>query len=114
MVDKNLNPHVLEVNLSPSLSADSKMDFSIKSELVKDIFNLVGIQKPQGRSISPTPYTRSKQLKPIGKLKNLKIPSGKKSCDTIQMKLEKTIKWSSKQNDNWLMNKIGSQLSEKI
>ena len=42
MIDANLNPWLLEVNLSPSLSCDSPLDQKIKSELLADLFNLAG------------------------------------------------------------------------
>jgi len=45
MVDDNLAPWILEVNLSPSLSADSPLDMNIKSGLVSDMFNLIGVKK---------------------------------------------------------------------
>lgn len=45
MVDDNLSPWILEVNLSPSLSADSPLDMNIKSGLVSDMFNLIGVKK---------------------------------------------------------------------
>jgi Tubulin-tyrosine ligase family len=43
LLDKNLKPWLLEVNLSPSLACDSVLDSKIKSELIADLFNLVGI-----------------------------------------------------------------------
>ena len=43
LIDNELKPWIMEVNLSPSLSTDSKLDFKIKSNLVKDILNLAGI-----------------------------------------------------------------------
>ena len=43
MIDDKLNPWLLEVNLSPSLSCDSPLDQKIKSELVSDLFNMAGI-----------------------------------------------------------------------
>jgi len=43
--DSDLKPWLLEINLSPSLSSDSPMDFTIKSNLVADALNLVGIHK---------------------------------------------------------------------
>lgn len=42
LVDENLRPWLLEVNLSPSLACDSPLDLKIKSHLVSDMFNLVG------------------------------------------------------------------------
>lgn len=38
-------PWLMEVNLSPSLATDSPLDVKIKSNLMVDTFNLVGIKK---------------------------------------------------------------------
>ena len=46
MLDSDLNPWLLEVNLAPSLSADAPLDFQIKANLTVDMFNLVGIKRP--------------------------------------------------------------------
>ena len=43
LIDANLKPWLLEVNLSPSLATDSPLDFHIKSNLIIDTLNLVGI-----------------------------------------------------------------------
>lgn len=43
LIDENLKPWLLEVNLAPSLSCGSDLDLEIKSNLIKDLFNLVGI-----------------------------------------------------------------------
>ena len=43
LIDSNFKPWLLEVNLSPSLATDSPLDFHIKSNLITDTFNLVGI-----------------------------------------------------------------------
>lgn len=45
LLDQQLNPWILEVNLSPSLAADSPIDRDIKTNLITDMFNLVGIRK---------------------------------------------------------------------
>ena len=42
LVDSNLNPWLLEVNLSPSLACDSLLDQQIKAPLISDLFNLAG------------------------------------------------------------------------
>ncbi|EDV23631.1 uncharacterized protein TRIADDRAFT_27246, partial [Trichoplax adhaerens] len=42
LVDEDLRPWVLEVNLSPSLACDTPMDFKIKSSLICDTFNIIG------------------------------------------------------------------------
>ena len=62
LIDKNLNPFVLEVNLSPSLSADSQLDFNIKSNLIHDALNLVGIKYQQSKDKSPIKH---KKLVPL-------------------------------------------------
>jgi tubulin polyglutamylase TTLL5 len=43
LIDDNLSPWLLEVNLSPSLNTDSDLDLKVKSNLISDLFNLVGI-----------------------------------------------------------------------
>jgi Tubulin-tyrosine ligase family len=45
LVDSDLKPWLLEVNLSPSLATDSPLDLTIKSTLMSDVFNLVGIKR---------------------------------------------------------------------
>ena len=44
LIDEKFKPWLLEVNLSPSLSTDTPLDFKIKSGLLSDLFNLVGFQ----------------------------------------------------------------------
>ena len=41
MIDSDLKPWLVEVNLSPSLSCDSPLDMTIKANLVTDTFNMV-------------------------------------------------------------------------
>lgn len=45
LLDSYFKPHVLEVNFSPSLSADSPLDYHIKSNLLVDTLNLVGLKR---------------------------------------------------------------------
>ena len=45
LIDNNLKPWLLEVNLSPSLACDSPLDMSIKSTLLCDAFNIAGIKR---------------------------------------------------------------------
>ncbi|VDN11725.1 unnamed protein product [Dibothriocephalus latus] len=44
IVDENLRPWLLEVNLSPSLACDTPLDFKIKSSMIADLLTLAGIQ----------------------------------------------------------------------
>jgi hypothetical protein len=45
LIDSDLKPWLLEVNLSPSLATDSPLDHTIKSTLLTDAFNLVGVKR---------------------------------------------------------------------
>ncbi|KAI9201853.1 tubulin-tyrosine ligase family-domain-containing protein [Polychytrium aggregatum] len=44
LLDMNLRPWLMEVNISPSLKASCPLDEDIKSRLVQDLFNLVGFR----------------------------------------------------------------------
>jgi tubulin polyglutamylase TTLL5 len=44
ILDSNLKPWLLEVNLSPSLATDSPLDLHIKGNLIADTFNLLGVR----------------------------------------------------------------------
>jgi len=45
LIDSDLKPWLLEVNLSPSLATESPLDMSIKSTLLADTFSLIGIKR---------------------------------------------------------------------
>ena len=45
LIDSELKPWVLEVNLNPSLQATSPLDDKIKSTLVTDTLNLIGLRR---------------------------------------------------------------------
>jgi tubulin polyglutamylase TTLL4 len=42
LLDANMKPWLLEVNVSPSLSSSGPLDRRIKTTLLSDVFNLVG------------------------------------------------------------------------
>jgi tubulin polyglutamylase TTLL4 len=44
LIDKNLKPWLLEVNVLPSLSSSSPFDKVIKTMLICDILSLIGIR----------------------------------------------------------------------
>ncbi|XP_045337234.1 tubulin monoglutamylase TTLL4 isoform X2 [Leopardus geoffroyi] len=46
MLDENLKPWVLEVNISPSLHSNSPLDISIKGQMIRDLLNLAGFVLP--------------------------------------------------------------------
>ena len=47
LVDQSYKPWLLEVNLSPSLSTDTQLDFKVKGSLIADLFTLVGLQNEE-------------------------------------------------------------------
>jgi len=59
ILDNSFKPYILEVNFSPSLSADSPLDYHIKSNLLVDTLNIAGIKKfPRKKSKNPTGQPR--------------------------------------------------------
>ncbi|KAL6477548.1 hypothetical protein MHYP_G00133830 [Metynnis hypsauchen] len=42
LIDSNLKPWLLEVNLSPSLACDAPLDLKIKASMISDMFSLLG------------------------------------------------------------------------
>ncbi|XP_007957664.1 tubulin polyglutamylase TTLL4 [Orycteropus afer afer] len=51
MLDENLKPWVLEVNISPSLHSNSPLDISIKGQMIRDLLNLAGFVLPSAEEI---------------------------------------------------------------
>ena len=45
LIDSDLKPWLIEINLSPSLACESPLDITIKSNLISDTMNLVGVRK---------------------------------------------------------------------
>lgn len=46
LLDENLKPWLLEVNISPSLQSSSPLDVAVKGPLIKNVFNIAGYQIP--------------------------------------------------------------------
>ncbi|KAG5456063.1 MAG: tubulin-tyrosine ligase family-domain-containing protein, partial [Olpidium bornovanus] len=53
LLDEKLKPWLMEVNISPSLNTNSQLDKVTKGELVRGLFNLVGVPPFQRRVRSP-------------------------------------------------------------
>ena len=56
LLDEQLKPWLLEVNISPSLHSSSSLDLSVKGPLIRDVFNMARFRLPD--SMTPA----SKQL----------------------------------------------------
>ncbi|RNA18241.1 Tubulin polyglutamylase [Brachionus plicatilis] len=52
ILDENLKPWIVEVNISPSLHSSSPLDVSIKGQMIADLFNLAGHMLPDPKEIS--------------------------------------------------------------
>ena len=73
-IDENLRPWLLEVNVNPSLHCTSPLDLSIKTDLITDVFNLIGIS-PFNHNNNEEIYNFSKKKKDINnKNEELKLP----------------------------------------
>lgn len=46
LLDENLKPWLLEVNISPSLHSSSRLDIAVKGPLIRNVFNIAGYQLP--------------------------------------------------------------------
>lgn len=69
LVDQDLKPWLLEVNLSPSLACESPLDVRLKSAMLADLLTLVGLPavdpmlKPVQNSSSPIKVNSSLKMK---------------------------------------------------
>ncbi|KAK3588044.1 hypothetical protein CHS0354_012090 [Potamilus streckersoni] len=78
LLDENLKPWVLEVNISPSLHSNSQLDVNIKGHMIRDLFNIAGFRIPDKHDVAhshnnssntdfsnyipPNPYCLDKRL----------------------------------------------------
>ncbi|CAH8827517.1 unnamed protein product [Trichobilharzia szidati] len=63
ILDADLKPWLLEVNVSPSLHTNTQLDDEVKTSVVKDMFNLCGFQLPpdyRSSQVSSSTTTPSK------------------------------------------------------
>ncbi|XP_016092895.1 tubulin polyglutamylase TTLL5 isoform X1 [Sinocyclocheilus grahami] len=78
LIDSNLKPWLLEVNLSPSLACDAPLDLKIKASMISDMFSLVGFvcQDPLLRQPRPDRAGIDSRMKnPPQKLQRQRLPS---------------------------------------
>lgn len=45
LIDSELKPWLIEINLSPSLACDSPLDLTIKTNLIADTLTMVGVKR---------------------------------------------------------------------
>jgi len=52
ILDENLKPWIVEVNISPSLNSSSPLDVSVKGQMIADLFNLAGYVLPNPKQMA--------------------------------------------------------------
>uniref|UniRef100_A0A8C7DAP1 Tubulin--tyrosine ligase-like protein 5 n=1 Tax=Oncorhynchus kisutch TaxID=8019 RepID=A0A8C7DAP1_ONCKI len=75
LIDSNLKPWLLEVNLSPSLACDAPLDLKIKASMISDMFSIVGfvcqdplLRQPRSERVALDPglkYPAPKAQRPL-------------------------------------------------
>ena len=83
LIDSNLKPWILEANLSPSLATDSPLDYSIKTNLMTDTFNLISIRKMDRRRDNANKIKQ--RFKHFNKGKNARGLSSSKNPNASRM-----------------------------
>ncbi|CAF0928414.1 unnamed protein product [Brachionus calyciflorus] len=107
ILDENLKPWIVEVNISPSLNSSSPLDVSVKGQMICDLFNLAGFMLPDPREIA----------KQEGKKSYKKIPKflhfNKSVLPQILSNDEKTKHqyFIQRQNDDKVMSSILDRLT---
>jgi len=77
VLDENLNPYVLEVNVSPGMNAnDSELDHFMKIEVLLDVYNMARIVDCDPTISEPCPFFES--------VEKLRIIEKKRKNDVIQ------------------------------
>ena len=69
LIDKNLKPWLLEVNVLPSLSSSSEFDKCIKTMLICDILTLIGVKGYDKKRL----YSTDEERKIMSKFNIIKI-----------------------------------------
>lgn len=98
LIDDKYQPHLMEVNFSPSMNTDSELDFHIKSRVITDLFNLAGIQSNEaivassnGNSTTNSSRSRSKSISGSSSSSNNKAALSPKSSASSSLS---SYKWA--------------------
>jgi hypothetical protein len=85
LLDSKLKPHLLEINISPSLSSSSPLDKKIKTTLICDTLNLIGV----------TPYDRKTYDKELENVLKKRLLGLDKQTTAYKMQQQSLIKAKS-------------------
>merc|ERR1719313_1609714 len=83
LVDEELKPWLLEVNIYPSLSSGSPLDKRIKTKLVADVLTLVGVKVPE---VPPTRDVKRLKRSHSATSSDLHRPKIQYDADTLKEK----------------------------
>ena len=83
LIDSDLKPWLLEVNISPSMATDAPLDLMIKSTLCVDTFNLVGIKRFDRKNESMNEQAACRSISSVSSVSSFHSPSS----PTFQKKL---------------------------
>lgn len=78
LLDETFKPWLLEINLNPSLNCDTDLDLKVKTNVMTDIFNIVGLTPFKHSSNSKVPETLNYNNINSGFLKSNKMDIGNK------------------------------------
>ncbi|XKL61962.1 hypothetical protein PGB90_001795 [Kerria lacca] len=85
LIDSDLKPWLLEVNLSPSLGCDSPLDTRLKSAMLSDLLTLIGIPlvdpmtRPKSSNFQKRNLALAKQILSVNTLPYIRNSKGKTS-----------------------------------
>ena len=112
-IDEKFKVWLLEVNVNPSLHCNSPLDLSIKTELIVDLFNLIGIV-PFNHNNNEEVYNleRKKNTKSFSEIKLPKINQNIKNNYDIKKKgNEKVDVYYQKIIENFVEEKMRAELT---
>ncbi|XP_059157230.1 tubulin polyglutamylase TTLL5-like isoform X3 [Physella acuta] len=109
LLDENLKPWVLEVNLSPSLACDSPLDLKIKTNMLCDLFSLAGIicHDPMMR----TRQQQSKQSTEIAAKLKSRLKGDIDEALAEMLNQIEAARQNMKEADSWLLRRSQRPLS---
>lgn len=86
MLDENLKPWILEVNISPSLHSNSPLDVSIKGQMIRDALNLAGFLLPTADDVASPSGSASSSTTSLNSIVKEKTKSALELFTTEKMK----------------------------
>ena len=81
MLDAKLKPWIIEVNHTPSFNADTGVDEQIKSDLLKDTFDIIQMSVEMRKTKEQEIKNEKKQQETAGIYKRMNV---KEHCDRVR------------------------------